>query len=169
VTADIPCIQATKIFKCFPGKGASAGKVVLSDVSFDVRYGEALALLGENGAGKSTLIECLVGTHAISAGTIEIARIRQDRSLRRSKRPLGVCFQEDLLDRDLPVASQILLTAQFHGASRRLAMSRSQEVLQDFGLAECGAEMPDSLSGGQRRRLQLAITFVSRPTRSAGC
>ncbi len=105
---------------------AFAGVEALKRVSFDLRAGEAHALVGENGAGKSTLIKVITGAHAPDSGTIEI----QDQPVAdldpQSARDLGIAaiYQQPALFGDLTVAENIAIGLEGRGGWRRLSWSR---------------------------------------------
>ncbi len=131
----------------------------LDGVSFSVREGEVVTLLGPNGSGKTTLMRAVGATLRLDAGTIWIGGLSVADEPRAVKAMLGVVHQEDTLDPDLGVRENLLVYARYHGLPRAAAWSRSGELLERFGLASRAADPIATLSGGMRRRLMLARAF----------
>ncbi len=136
----------------------------VSDVSFDVGEGECFGLLGPNGAGKSTTIHCISGFYPATSGTIFLNGhdIRAEPKLAR--RALGVCSQEETLDSDFNVLDQLVRHARYFRIARDEAQRRALHLLEEFGLMDKAAQPVESLSGGLRRRLQVARSLISRPS-----
>jgi ABC-2 type transport system ATP-binding protein len=135
----------------------------LDDVSLAVYPGEFVALLGPNGAGKTTLFQLLSGLFTPDAGEIEV--IGHD--LRRNAVPalaaLGIVFQQPTLDPELSVTANLLFHTGLHGIPARLAKARIAAELVRLDLAERGGEPVRNLSGGQRRRVELARALLHEP------
>jgi lipooligosaccharide transport system ATP-binding protein len=137
--------------------------VAVDGVSFDVGPGECFGLLGPNGAGKSTTMKCVTGFFEPTEGRVEIEGIDVQRDPKRARQSLGVCSQDDSLDTDFTVLDQMVQFASFFGVSRREAEARSHELLERFQLSNKSGELVEALSGGMRRRLQVARALVNRP------
>jgi lipooligosaccharide transport system ATP-binding protein len=137
--------------------------VAVDGVSFDVAPGECFGLLGPNGAGKSTTMKCVTGFFEPTEGQVEIEGIDVLREPKRARQHLGVCSQDDSLDTDFTVFDQMVQFASFFGISRREAEARSRELLERFQLSAKAGELVEALSGGMRRRLQVARALVNRP------
>jgi lipooligosaccharide transport system ATP-binding protein len=135
----------------------------VADVSFEVRAGECFGLLGPNGAGKSTTIHCVCGLFPPTSGSVSIGGFDVAREPRRARQLLGVCSQEDTLDTDFAVRDQLVRYGRFFRISKAKGRRRADELLARFGLeAKAGAPI-ESLSGGMRRRLQVARSLISDP------
>ncbi len=132
-------------------------------ISFEVERGETLGLLGPNGAGKTTTMRVLSGLSPVDQGTVRVAGIDALREGRAVRRLLGVVTQDDGLDGDLNVRQNLEVYGFLAGLSRRDAATRTDEVLDFFGLAERAKDPTDELSGGMRRRLAIARAMVCRP------
>lgn len=133
---------------------------MLESVSFVVREGEALAVLGPNGIGKSTLLRCVVGADLPDAGTAafgDLPLIDTDPGIRAA---VATVLDDMDFFADLSVVEHLELLALAHGAPA----SSAAEAVREFGLEEVCDHLPAALSGGQRRRLALASCFV-RPRR----
>lgn len=137
--------------------------MAVDGVSFEVQPGECFGLLGPNGAGKSTTMKCVTGFFEPTEGRVEIEGIDVQREPKRARKCLGVCSQDDSLDTDFTVFDQMVQFASFFGISKRDAESRSRELLERFQLSSKSNELVEALSGGMRRRLQVARALVNRP------
>lgn len=133
------------------------------DVSFEVNSGECLGLLGPNGAGKSTIIQCISGFYPTSEGRVFIAEHDVWRDPKRARQELGVCNQEDTLDSDFNVFDQLVRHGSYFRLPAQLARERAQRLVAQFGLMDKLNDPIESLSGGLRRRLQVARAFISEP------
>jgi len=128
----------------------------LDDVSLAVEPGEAVGVLGPNGAGKSTLLSLLAGLRRPDAGTVRVAG--GDPRVARNRARIGVTPQATGLPQTLKVGEVVDFVAGHH----RDALPRD-EVLGRFDLAEFSRRQCGALSGGQQRRLCVALAFVGNP------
>ncbi|MEO5969335.1 MAG: ABC transporter ATP-binding protein [Bdellovibrionia bacterium] len=135
----------------------------VSDVSFDVKAGECFGLLGPNGAGKSTSIQCITGFYPVTSGQVLIQGHDVHVVPKLARQHLGVSPQEDTLDSDFSVFDQLVRHATFFRVDATEGRIRAQELLHRFGLEEKAKQPVESLSGGMRRRLQVARALVSKP------
>jgi lipooligosaccharide transport system ATP-binding protein len=135
----------------------------VSDISFDVAAGECFGLLGPNGAGKSSSIHCISGFYPASAGRVFINGHDVYAHPKRARRELGVCSQEETLDSDFSVFDQLVRHATYFRIPIPTARARATTLLERFGLSDKAAEPVESLSGGLRRRLQVARALISEP------
>ena len=135
----------------------------LRDVSFAVEPGSFTVLLGLNGAGKTTLVSLVTGLYHARAGDIRVF----GRSLRREPLAalarIGVVFQAPSLDLDLTVAENLRYHASLHGFSRAEAKARTEEELGRLGMLERAGDKSRALSGGLRRRVEIARALLHRP------
>jgi len=136
----------------------------VSDVSFDVNEGECFGLLGPNGAGKSTTIQCISGFYPPTNGTVFLNGYDVHLEPKLARRSLGVCSQEETLDSDFNVLDQLVRHASYFRMDKEEALTRAQLLLGEFGLIDKASEPVESLSGGLRRRLQVARSLVSMPS-----
>jgi ABC-2 type transport system ATP-binding protein len=132
-------------------------------VSFAARAGEFVALLGPNGAGKSTLFQLLSGLFAADAGRIEVMGHDMSRDPVPALAALGIVFQQPTLDLELSVRANLLFHAGLHGMKRSTAQSRITAELERLGLADRANAKAGELSGGNRRRLELARALLHEP------
>ena len=138
-------------------------RVVLGDVSFDVAQGEVFGILGPNGAGKTSFMRCLTGLTRPERGTVWLEGKPVNARDRVLRAQLGVVFQEPSLDGKLTASENLRLGAALFGIGRREARQRAAELLAFMELADRADEPAERLSGGMRRRLELARALIHRP------
>ena len=135
----------------------------VQDLSFCVKEGELFAFLGINGAGKSTTINIMCGQLAKDEGIVRIDGIDLDRSPDDIKRSLGVVFQNSVLDKDLSVQDNLQIRAALygiHGAAFRERLTALADLLEFKDLLK---RTLGKLSGGQRRRIDIARALIHKP------
>lgn len=132
-------------------------------VSFAVRAGEFVALLGPNGAGKSTLFQMLSGLFVADGGSAHVMGHDISRDPIKALAELAIVFQQPALDLDLSVAANLRFQTDLHGIARREAQRRITHWLQRFNLSERANETCRNLSGGTRRKVELARALLSQP------
>jgi len=135
----------------------------VSDVSFEVAPGECFGLLGPNGAGKTTTIKCISGFYPPSEGEVFIGSHNVYFHPKLARQSLGVCDQEETLDSDFNVFDQLVWHASYFRVPLGVAKERAKTLLAQFGLSEKAREPIESLSGGLKRRLQVARALMSDP------
>ncbi|MES1947940.1 ABC transporter [Salinisphaera sp. C84B14] len=134
----------------------------LDALSLRVEPGEFVALLGPNGAGKSTLFQLLTGLFVPDEGAIEVAGHDMRRDARAALAKLGVVFQQPTLDLDLSVVANLKFHARLHGMGGR-AKARIDDELARIGQAERAQDPARALSGGNRRKIELARALLHEP------
>jgi len=132
-------------------------------VSLQAMPGEFIALLGPNGAGKSTLFQLLSGLFVPDSGRIEIMGQDMLRDPVPALAKLGIVFQQPTLDLELTVTGNLLFHAGLHGISRAVAKPRIEKELARLGLADRAHDKTAQLSGGNRRRVELARALLHEP------
>lgn len=152
-----PVLNATGVVKSYGARKA------LDAVDITIQPGEFVVLLGPNGAGKTTLFQLLTGLFMPDAGEIHIGGI----DIRNNPVPalagIGVVFQQPTLDLDLSVTDNLRFHASLHGLSRIEARLRIDEELGKLKLSDRFNDRARALSGGQRRRIELARALLHRP------
>lgn len=133
------------------------------DLSFRVDEGELFAFLGVNGAGKSTTINILCGQLPKDGGTVTICGTDLDRDPDRVKRSLGVVFQSSVLDKDLNVRDNLASRAALYGIHGAAFQSRLAELAQLLDFEDLLKRPLGKLSGGQRRRIDIARALLHHP------
>ncbi|MCP5304481.1 MAG: ATP-binding cassette domain-containing protein [Chromatiaceae bacterium] len=136
---------------------------VLQDVSIEVPAGSFCVLLGVNGAGKTTLFSLLTRLFLCRRGRIRILGRDLHADGHRALAGLGVVFQQPTLDLDLTLRQNLRYFCVLQGLDPVLARERIQQALTDIGLSDRGDDKVRQLSGGQRRRLELARALLHRP------
>jgi ABC-2 type transport system ATP-binding protein len=142
---------------------AFGARTVLKDVSFEVQPGEFCALLGLNGAGKTTLFALITRLYDRRAGSVAVFGHDVRTDAIAALADLGVVFQQPTLDLDLTVEQNLLYHAALHGFSPAQARPRIAEELARARLEDRKQDRVRLLSGGQRRRVELARALVHRP------
>ena len=132
-------------------------------ISFKVKRGELFAFLGLNGAGKSTTISILCGQLKKDGGRVEINGKNLDEADEQIKRDLGVVFQNSVLDKALSVYDNLKTRAALYGITGAAFKARLQELSSAFGLEEILRRPIGKLSGGQRRKVDVARALLHKP------
>lgn len=135
----------------------------VDDLSFRVKEGELFAFLGVNGAGKSTTINILCGQLPKDSGTVTICGTDLDTDASRIKQDLGVVFQNSVLDKDLSVQDNLRSRAALYGINGRTFQKRLAELAVLLDFQELLKRPVGKLSGGQRRRIDIARALLHRP------
>ncbi len=141
------------------------GRRVVDGVDLSLEPGEIVALLGPNGAGKTTSFYMMVGfvkpqTGRISLGQQNITRWPMHK---RARAGLGYLAQEPSAFRKLSVRDNLLAVLEFQNLSRAEQEARAEALLDEFGLSRLAAHRADTLSGGERRRLEIARSLTIDP------
>jgi lipopolysaccharide export system ATP-binding protein len=141
------------------------GRRVVEEVSFSVAPGEVVGLLGPNGAGKTTSFHCVVGLLAPDAGEVRLG----DRDLsglplhERARMGIGYLPQEASIFRKLTVRQNFLLVLEGSAMSREQQEQRVDELLTEFDLLRVADARGETLSGGERRRAEIARSLLADP------
>jgi len=151
-------IEADELTKRYPG-----GVEAVRGVSFAVGPGEVFGLIGPNGAGKSTTIGMLTTTVLPTAGRATIAGFDVARSPIAARGLSAVVFQEAVVDQSLTGRQNLEIHARLWGVRPAAAKARIGEVVRDFRLADLVDRPVGGYSGGERRRLEIARSLLSRP------
>lgn len=138
-------------------------RVALAGVTFQVREGEIFGLLGPNGGGKSTLFRILSTLMAPSGGRAVVAGHDVDRSPENVRRRIGVVFQSQSLDKKMTVAENLRAQGHLHGLSGSALRQRIGEVTGRLGIASRAGDLVETLSGGLKRRVEIAKGLLHRP------
>ena len=138
---------------------------VVRDASFEVRRGEVVGLLGPNGAGKTTSFYMVVGLVRPDAGTIALGNhdLTREPMYRRSRLGIGYLPQEASVFRALSVEANIAAILELQRLSRSEQRARLEQLLEEFGLEKVRKSRGDVLSGGERRRTEIARALAADP------
>jgi len=135
----------------------------LRGVDLTVQQGEMFALLGPNGAGKTTLFSILATLRKPSGGEARVLDLDVLRDRPAIRQRMGIVFQEPALETRMSVRDNLLLMGLFYGLSLSAAKRRTAEVIATLELSEIAERTVQKLSGGQKRKLELARSLVSSP------
>ena len=155
--AQVPALLLDNVVKTYGPIRAVDG------VSFKADADEFIALLGPNGAGKSTLFQLLSGLFTADSGRIVVMGHDMSRDPVPALAGLGIVFQQPTLDLELSVTANLLFHAGLHGMPRSTALRRIAEELAQVGLTERAHDKTAQLSGGNRRRVELARALLHDP------
>ncbi len=143
----------------------SFGEVkAVRDLSFKVKRGELFAFLGVNGAGKSTTINIMCGQLSKDNGTITIDGMNLDEETDKIKREIGVVFQNSVLDASLSVKDNLESRAALYGITGEAFKTRLAELSKLFNFEDLLRRTVGKLSGGQRRRIDVARALLHKPS-----
>ncbi len=138
-------------------------RAALSGVSFDVHEGEIFGLLGPNGGGKSTLFRILSTMMVPTEGRAMVAGYDVARDPAEVRRRVGVVFQTQSLDKALTVEENLRSQGHLHGLSGASLRKRMEEAMEWLGLTERRKDLVETLSGGLKRRVEIAKALLHRP------
>ena len=138
-------------------------RVALDGVSLSVDRGEIVGLLGPNGAGKTTTLSILATLLEPDSGTVRLAGLSPQSDRNALRRKLGYVPQAIALYPTLSARQNLELFARIHGAGKRQAAATTAEALESVGLSPRADDPVSILSGGMKRRLNLACAMVHRP------
>ena len=138
-------------------------RVALSNVNFEVKKGEIFGLLGPNGGGKSTLFRILSTMMVPTGGRAEIAGFDVARDPAAVRRSVGVVFQTQSLDKALTVEENLRAQGHLHGLSGATLRGRMENAMERLGLQDRRKSLVETLSGGLRRRVEIAKALLHKP------
>lgn len=140
-------------------------RTVVNDVSFEVSQGEIVGLLGPNGAGKTTSFYMIVGLIKPNEGTIllEGEDITKDAMYRRAQKGIGYLAQEASVFRKLTVEDNIMAILEMTKLNKQERHEKLEELINEFSLHKVRKNRGDLLSGGERRRTEIARALAADP------
>ncbi|QPH38795.1 LPS export ABC transporter ATP-binding protein [Pedobacter endophyticus] len=140
-------------------------RTVVNDVSFNVNQGEIVGLLGPNGAGKTTSFYMIVGLIKPNEGRIflEGEDITEDAMYRRAQKGIGYLAQEASVFRKLTVEDNILAILEMSSMTKEEQRDKLEELINEFSLHKVRKNRGDLLSGGERRRTEIARALAANP------
>jgi lipopolysaccharide export system ATP-binding protein len=140
-------------------------RVVVNNVSFHVSQGEIVGLLGPNGAGKTTSFYMIVGLIRPNEGRVflEDEDITQDPMYKRAKKGIGYLAQEASIFRKLTVEDNILAVLEMSGTTKEEQKEKLETLIDEFSLHKVRKNRGDLLSGGERRRTEIARALAADP------
>jgi lipopolysaccharide export system ATP-binding protein len=143
-----------------------SGRAVVDHVSFVVRQGEIVGLLGRNGAGKTTSFRMTIGMIQPDAGLVffDGVDVTEMPMYKRARTGMGYLSQESSIFQRLTVRQNILAILETMKLSRADRKHRCNQLLEQFGLSTVSGQLASTLSGGERRKLEIARALVTNPT-----
>ena len=140
-------------------------KVVVNDVSINVKQGEIVGLLGPNGAGKTTTFYSIVGLIKPDEGSVYLGGkdITSLPMFQRARNGIGYLAQEASVFRNLSVRDNILAVLEHQGISKEKQEEKVEVLMKEFGLVEISDSIGKVLSGGERRRTEIARALATDP------
>lgn len=151
-------IKAENIHKSF------AELEVLSDVSFTVRQGEVISVIGPSGSGKSTLLRCLIGLEEINSGDIYIEGMSVKKSGKKAYQKMGMVFQGfNLFPHKTVMGNLIEAPIVVNDEDKKEVKERAKVLLKKVGLYDKKDSYPAQLSGGQKQRVAIARALAMEP------
>ncbi|MDR9866944.1 ATP-binding cassette domain-containing protein [Lactococcus cremoris] len=150
-------ITTTNLVKNFDGKNAVNG------ISLDVHQGEIFGILGPNGAGKTTFLRMLATLTKVTSGSASIFGNDLTKDGAKVRNFIGLTGQYASVDEELTGMENMIIFGQLNGLSKKEAKKRGLELLKQFSLTEAKDKSISAFSGGMRRRLDLAVSLITKP------
>ncbi len=149
-------------------RSGNSDLVLFENLSFEVRTGEILAIVGESGAGKSTLLHILGVLDTASDGDVyfaqvELAKLSEDAAAEFRSRELGFVWQFHYLLPEFSAAENVAMPLLMRGVARREAERQALQWLREVGLTDRASHRSGELSGGEQQRVALARALITRP------
>ena len=157
---DAVALKIEDLVKVYPGRGRGLPVRALDGMTFGVRRGQIFGLLGPNGAGKTTILKILTTLLAPTRGRAEVLGHDVVAEPLAARRAISIVLQETAIELFLSVRDNLVTYGRFHGLSLAEARRRAAEVIEKFYLAEYSGQKTQDLSGGLRRRVQVAKMFM---------
>ena len=142
------------------------GRNVVNGISLEINKGEVVGLLGPNGAGKTTTFYMIIGLIKPNAGRVFLdgREITHTPMYQRARLGIGYLAQEPSVFRRLTVEENVTLVLEMNGTPKRERKKRAHELLEEFGIAHLACHKGSVLSGGERRRCEIARSLACRPS-----
>ena len=160
IDSERPAVEVADLVKTYRGGGVAA----VAGISFTTRRGEIFGLLGPNGSGKTTTVRILVTLLRQTAGTALVGGFDTAGQPQQVRRLIGYAGQFTGVDDDLTVAENLAYAAMLQRVPHNQSWQRAGALIEEFGLASVARQRASRLSGGLRRRLDLARALIHRPS-----
>lgn len=142
--------------------------VVFNDLNFDVARGSKNTIVGESGCGKSTLLNIIAGIDKFSSGKViagkwDIGILNEKQLSEYRSKFLGIIFQFHYLLKDFSALENVYMPALIAGVSKKEAVKKAEQLLEDVGVYDRKKHLPSQLSGGERQRVAVARALINNP------
>lgn len=138
--------------------------VAVDNISFEVKKGEIFGLLGPNGAGKTTILKMVTTLLRQDAGKIMVNGFNTLTQSGKVRQQFGLTGQGNSIDQDLSAMENLIIFGRLNGLSRVESRKRANMLLKNFDLVESSDKALATFSGGMRRRLDLAVSLIGKPS-----
>jgi putative ABC transport system ATP-binding protein len=160
-----PILRLDAVNKVFEGNAAVSA---LRGISFELRKGERVAIMGPSGSGKSTLLNLICGLDDPTSGSVyfdgrDIAKLGDDDRTRLRREKIGMIFQTFNLLPTLTSVENVALPLRLNGTASRAASDKAIAMLERVGLNDRFRHRPDEMSGGERQRVAIARALIFDP------
>ena len=166
MSQDVGVVQAGDGLRALNLAKAFKGRRVVKDVSLTLHRGEIVGLLGPNGAGKTTCFYMMMGLIAVDSGRVEIdgEDVTTLPMYQRARLGVGYLPQENSIFRGMTVEQNIMSVAELSEPNRKARQELVDSLLEELNVTHLRKQSANSLSGGERRRVEIARALASRPS-----
>lgn len=142
---------------------------VLKNLNLEVEEGSKIVVIGESGSGKSTLLNIIGGIDTVTSGSViagrwDVTKLNENELSEYRSKYLGLIFQFHYLLKDFSALENVYMPAYIAGVSKKEAIARAEQLLNDVGVFERRNHLPSQLSGGERQRVATARALINNPT-----
>ena len=142
---------------------------VLHDLNLSVEKGKKIVIVGESGSGKSTLLNIIGGIDKFESGSViagkwNVGKLNEKQISQYRSLFLGLVFQFHYLLKDFTALENVYLPALIAGVSKKIAIQKAEQILEDVGVYDRKNHLPGQLSGGERQRVAVARSLINNPS-----
>ena len=152
-----PALKVTNLHKRYKNL------VAADNINLEIKKGEFYGLLGPNGAGKTTTIHCITGLANSTSGTIEVFGFDNVKEYRQARKLIGLSQQDIHMDPYFKIQDVLMYQAGYFGIPKQQAQKKTEELLKQFGVWDKREENYRQLSGGMKRKVEIAKALVHEP------
>lgn len=163
MSTDSSILTTKDLRKTYVTKKGKDTVEAVKGITLDVKRGQLFGFLGPNGAGKTTTLQMLTTLLSPTSGVAEVASFDLLKEPQKIRKHIGYVSQAGGADKSTNAIDNLVLQARLYGLSKSVALKRANELIEQFDIAEFASRPAGSYSGGQRRRLDLALGVVHKP------